>query len=256
MNYEKVYQQLVDHAKSRKLSRKDCYIEQHHIIPHSEGGTNDKSNLVNLTAREHYIAHLLLAKIYDDALMHAAVTFMQTNRHKNRTFKFNSHLYAKMRIAFGNKIRGRHHTEETKKKISAACKGRPSPLKGKLAWNHGVRHSEATKLKISHKTSLSSKGRHWYNNGKKDIFAKECPTGFVGGRLSSTGKANGMFGHKHSNESRKKISNALKGKRFSQKRIEAIRIERTGKHWFTNGKRNRFRHTCPKGFWLGRTLKK
>lgn len=38
--------------------------------------------------------------------------------------------------------------------------------------------------------------------------------------------------------------------------IEAIRIERTGKHWFTNGKRNRFRHTCPKGFWLGRILKK
>ena len=76
MNYEKVYQQLVDHAKSRKLSKKDCYIEQHHIIPRAEGGTGDKSNLVNLTAREHYIAHLLLAKIYDDALMHAAVTFM------------------------------------------------------------------------------------------------------------------------------------------------------------------------------------
>jgi len=36
----------------------------HHIIPRSLGGLNDKINLVNLTAREHYIAHLLLWKIY------------------------------------------------------------------------------------------------------------------------------------------------------------------------------------------------
>lgn len=39
------------------------YFETHHIVPKSLGGTDDKNNLVNLTAREHYIAHLLLVKI-------------------------------------------------------------------------------------------------------------------------------------------------------------------------------------------------
>lgn len=32
-------------------------------MPKSFGGSNDKSNLVNLTAREHYIAHKLLVNI-------------------------------------------------------------------------------------------------------------------------------------------------------------------------------------------------
>ena len=61
MNYVKHYNLLVDKAKSRKL---DCYTESHHIIPRCMGGVNDKDNLVQLTAREHFIAHLLLLKIY------------------------------------------------------------------------------------------------------------------------------------------------------------------------------------------------
>ena len=40
-------------------------IETHHIIMRSLGGSNDKSNLVNLTLREHYIIHELLVKIYE-----------------------------------------------------------------------------------------------------------------------------------------------------------------------------------------------
>lgn len=40
------------------------YYEQHHILPRSLGGSDEKSNLVMLTAREHYIAHLLLYRMY------------------------------------------------------------------------------------------------------------------------------------------------------------------------------------------------
>ena len=29
----------------------------------------------------------------------------------------------------------------------------------------------------------AKKGKHWYNNGKITIMAKECPEGFVPGRL-------------------------------------------------------------------------
>jgi hypothetical protein len=39
------------------------YCEKHHILPKCLGGSNDKLNLVQLTAREHFICHLLLVKI-------------------------------------------------------------------------------------------------------------------------------------------------------------------------------------------------
>ena len=61
MNYIKHYNQLVDRAKNRKL---DCYVEIHHVIPRCMGGSDNAENLVSLTAREHFIAHLLLTKIY------------------------------------------------------------------------------------------------------------------------------------------------------------------------------------------------
>ena len=36
--------------------------ERHHIKPRCIGGTDDMYNLVDLTLREHYIAHMLLAE--------------------------------------------------------------------------------------------------------------------------------------------------------------------------------------------------
>lgn len=98
MDYRHIYDDLVKSRQQQTTYSE--YHEIHHIIPRSEGGTNDKSNLVNLTAREHYIAHLLLAKIYSDSKMYSAITFMQTSRHKHRKFKFNSYLYAAFREHF------------------------------------------------------------------------------------------------------------------------------------------------------------
>lgn len=60
-NYLKHYEQLCSTRKLLCRSKSDgVYYEKHHIIPKSLGGTNDNDNLVLLTAREHYIAHLLL----------------------------------------------------------------------------------------------------------------------------------------------------------------------------------------------------
>jgi hypothetical protein len=39
------------------------YFEKHHIVPKCLGGTNDPSNIVCLTAREHFICHVLLVKM-------------------------------------------------------------------------------------------------------------------------------------------------------------------------------------------------
>lgn len=101
MNYQKAYNQLIEHAKQNPPTE---YKEQHHIVPKAEGGSDDKTNLVKLTARQHYIAHLLLAKIYDDFKMYSALTYMQTRRHRSRKFKFNSRLYEKMRVECAKKL--------------------------------------------------------------------------------------------------------------------------------------------------------
>jgi len=60
MVYEKIYKALID---KRRKEKPVGYTETHHIIPVSFGGSNNKTNLIELTAREHFIAHYLLLKM-------------------------------------------------------------------------------------------------------------------------------------------------------------------------------------------------
>ena len=107
MDYQKVYDQLVQ--KNHTFSEGE-YFETHHKVPLSLGGSNEKSNLVNLTAREHYIAHLLLVKITEvggnpqaHGKMLYAFNCMKWGRCKGkRSFKFNSRLYQKIKEQYSN----------------------------------------------------------------------------------------------------------------------------------------------------------
>ena len=209
MNYKQIYNQLIS-KRQQETPPKNCYTETHHIKPKSLGGTNETTNLVKLTAREHYIAHLLLAKIYNTYGTYAAVIYMQTGRLKNRKFKFNSRLYQKIREEFANKMsqkmKGTHLSDETKLKMSKSRKGKrhteeaklkiSESLKSKQTWMKGTHLSEEHKQKISiankgkhhseetkRHMSEAMKGRHWWNNGIKNVIARECPEGFVQGIL-------------------------------------------------------------------------
>ena len=158
MNYIRVYWSIIHNRLHNKV---DGYVEHHHIIPRSEGGSDNKSNIVALTAREHYICHLLLAKIYNDYKMLSAVVFMQCKAtYHHRYFKFNSRLYACIRKEFAEK------------------------QKNKIPWNKGKKCKPLTDL---HKKKLSQYSSYcrWYNNGKINKFCIECPDGFVNGRLST-----------------------------------------------------------------------
>lgn len=65
MNYKRIYESLILRRKTDKLYKiGDGTVESHHIIPKCMGGSNNKDNIVNLYCKEHYFAHLLLAKIY------------------------------------------------------------------------------------------------------------------------------------------------------------------------------------------------
>jgi hypothetical protein len=61
MDYKKHYDLLIGRASNRTIAG---HKERHHIVPRCLGGSDKISNLVNLTAEEHFVAHQLLIKIY------------------------------------------------------------------------------------------------------------------------------------------------------------------------------------------------
>lgn len=63
MDYKKIYNKIIENRILNPLSD-EVYTEIHHIIPRSLGGSNENTNLVKLSAREHFICHLLLSEIY------------------------------------------------------------------------------------------------------------------------------------------------------------------------------------------------
>lgn len=73
--------------------------------------------------------------------------------------------------------RGQHQTEEHKRKISEALKGKPSWIKGKHL-------SEETKQKLSDAHKGQCRGMIWVNNGKvcKRVYPNEIPNGYVRGK--------------------------------------------------------------------------
>jgi len=176
MNYENIYNQLIQKRKDEILD--DGYFEKHHIIPKSMGGNNLKDNLINLTAREHFIAHYLLWKIYKNREMGFAFFALSNLRNKNRNIRINSHSYqaskkalsisASEKMQIHNAFKGKKHTAETRKIMSENHYFK----NGGEPWNIGVAMSDDTKEKISKskigkqltddhklKMSLSLKGR-------------------------------------------------------------------------------------------------
>lgn len=63
--YTTWYNKIISCAQQRDVP--DCYTEKHHIIPRSLGGDRSESNIVTLTAREHFVCHLLLTKMVSGA---------------------------------------------------------------------------------------------------------------------------------------------------------------------------------------------
>ena len=92
MNYFKHYTQLILKAQARGSI--EGYTELHHIIPKSVGGSDASSNLVRLTAKEHFVAHLMLAKMYGGKLIYAAWAMAnQKNKFQDRSYRITSSSY-------------------------------------------------------------------------------------------------------------------------------------------------------------------
>lgn len=160
MNYQKIHDRIIERAKSRKL---EGYKERHHIVPRCIGGTDDSENLVDLTAREHFIIHKLLCMIYPDNnklfFAYRMMAVMKNSYDNERTYIVGAREFERIRLLanhlIGNALRGRktgkkssdiiekqvqsrqknakdrgyYHSTETKKKIGNALRGKPKSEK-------------------------------------------------------------------------------------------------------------------------------
>jgi hypothetical protein len=169
MNYLKVYCNLI--RKTENRTPPDGYTEKHHIFPKSIFGNNNR--VVSLTAREHYIAHALLEKVYmcrygasDERTKKMTYAFFLMNSKTNGNDYTNSTLYERCRLRTSEMIskslkeyyknnthhfKGKKVPPERVKKSADARRGIPLSVEHRQLLseiNTGKRLSEETKQKI------------------------------------------------------------------------------------------------------------
>ncbi len=106
MNYRRIYTDIVNNAKADVVNRTTGYFEKHHILPKSLGGCDTTENLVKLTAKEHFICHWLLVKMYDKGTIERkkmlyALWRMQSINDCHKRY-VNSRVYEQLRIEFAS----------------------------------------------------------------------------------------------------------------------------------------------------------
>lgn len=179
MNYNNLYIKIINNSIDKKRSREDnIYYEKHHILPKCMGGKNNEDNLVLLTAKEHFISHLLLCRIYttENKLWYALNLMSNNKKYKDNFISARLYSEIKEKIDFSKINKGRVRSQETKLKISEA-------KKGQIPWNKGIKYkgeskSQETKDKISqtlkgHIISLETRLKI-SKKLKNDIYPK-CP---------------------------------------------------------------------------------
>lgn len=202
MDYKRHYDLLMEKVKNRALL-KDIYTERHHILPKCLGGGNTKDNIVKLLPKEHFIAHLLLFKIYPNnkEIAYAFWMMCNGNRKEKRGYLVSGKIYEEIRNKFieimksrGGFFKGKNHTEDSKQK------NRDSHI-GKSTWN-GKKHTKESKEKMSE----SAKGRKLSSATRKKMSEYH-------------------INRPKSVETRKKMSESSKGDNNNYKRY----LLRTGK---------------------------
>lgn len=206
--YARAYHNLIASRKNRSIKG---YTETHHIVPKCLGGTNDESNLIRFTAREHFIAHLLLVKAIKDpkgrtkmafALSRLAHGNSKNYTNNSRTYQYIQELNSKassertkewwsqfsaeersqMRSGKNNGRYGIEVKQSTRDKIGKANKGNQPRL--------GISHTKESRKKMSENRKGIGVGTFWCYNPKtkeqKTVY--ELPNGWKKGRLPNSVK--------------------------------------------------------------------
>jgi hypothetical protein len=211
--YTKIYFCLIEKSKNQSI---DGYFENHHIIPKCLGGKDTKDNLIKFTARQHFVAHLLLTKMCDSNnkyKLYNAFSKMLCNGKDNKRYLPSSKFYeySKKLMAEYMKNNNPAKREDVRKKMS------------ENSWAKSEKAEEIKKLisqiKIGKKLNLTDEQRK--NRSEK-----------------RTGERNGMYGKTHSKETREKLS-FLKTKEFELINVNTGEVKKiiNAKKYFENDKK-------------------
>lgn len=317
MNYQKIYDDLIEKRRKNPLIKirvnskqklyDGIYTETHHIIPKSINGTNDKENLIELTSREHFIAHKLLFKIYigtpyETSMAYAFWEMCYCNKDKaykiNKTSKQfarevkqarnvisksqknririndgkhtkyvkpdelqqyldNGYVFGTLQVPWNKGrhdlpsswISGKHHTAETKAKISAKCKGLKLPpsavekLRKRMIGNQYCKGKKQSKETIENRVRKNA-NRIRINNGSKMKYVHQSDVQ----KFLNNGWTLGML--PLSNETKQKLSNSLKGripankgKKMSDETRLKMSLAKRGKPPNNKGKHYKLQHS-------------
>jgi len=206
--YTKWYYHIINGAVNRRL---EIYTEEHHVIPKSMGGTNHSDNLVRLTAREHFLCHLLLTKMVNGQFKHKAIKaarmMAKITGPKQQRYKVTARIYESL---IRNKI---EVSAETKSKMGISQKQRFAHTPGTFL---DKKHSEETLEKLrrpkteeqKQKQSQSMKGRFKgripHNKGKtfEELYGDRAEE--IRDKVRRVGEKNGFYGKTHTEEQRQK----------------------------------------------------
>lgn len=209
MNYQKIYNSLIQKRLIYKLNKTQEYCECHHILPRSLNRNDDASNLVLLLAREHYVAHRLLEKITKEkfgnnskehsSMLHAIWLMSHDSKHK----KFvNSRTYEFLKI-------------ERSKNLSVQMSGKGNPMYGKNIKDYMSPEKYEQHCK---NISKSNKGRIVSIETRQKISKSNKGKIITKEQREKISKA--LIGYKRPKEVCKKLSAAMKGIKKPPRTIE------------------------------------
>lgn len=178
--YYNWYFSIISRSQS-KIFDDNLYYEIHHIIPRCMGGDNSQGNLVKLTAREHYIVHLILPKMVQGRAKYQ----LQTALWRMCSFKDGRYIpcasayeSAKQNMASANSVllSGRKLSPEHIAKL----KDRPAHNKGKkMPVSHGDKISAYRQnlhsVKAEELSNKISKSLSVYHNDRANKGTNKCP---------------------------------------------------------------------------------
>jgi len=189
--YYKWYHNICSKASQEKRTPDTTLYESHHILPKSLGGSDETDNLVLLTFKEHYLAHLLLTRftVGKDKMkmcfaLHTFFHFQGKNKHrplvvrsavyeahkkwyieacKNRTQNFARQIYRFKHQKTGEELIGTRHD---------------------LQKHAGLTSQETYNIISENNRLRHSKGWGYYIE-ERNMYSYELPTAHNGANMPS-----------------------------------------------------------------------
>ena len=200
--YTQWYANITDRAKNRQLA---SYTESHHIVPRSLGGSDDADNLVDLTAREHFICHWLLVKMTTGQEHHKMLNALRMMRAENPnqqryTTKITARVYENIKQEYSlmqreriigekNPMWGKTHTPEAREKIRQKNLGNKLTVEQHARLVANTTGKKKPPITDEHRAKLSA---------------------------AQSGKNNPRYGAEVSEDTRKKIGDKLRGRKQTE----------------------------------------